>query len=382
MATNTGFVSNLLGKLSNAKSGLADALLGSAQVTPLTNNKYPAHIQDYLDNLETQPYMQDLLSKPKEEALTLDQYKEGVTQGLNFGVPEIANWQKENGINVPKTDEEISLAHTGDFNSYPLQAGLEGSERQGGILRDFFGGYRDNYLNGFKPDNWAPEKKSFSTHAGELLGSVGRFIDSPLGRGLIAGGLTAALGYKNPLKEGLAAVAGRQGAVTKDKLYRKQLQDMGIDTSDISGNITSDIYKDLANNTYRQNSLELRQQTAESQNRLRELQIEKQQILNSTLPEEQKAKLMKLNAEAAHAEEMQLARINYYNNAVANPLGWANYGLKADANERQNKEFEAKQKEMQAKLKALEELTGGNKPTAAAKQGGTTSSGTKYKVVK
>jgi hypothetical protein len=102
-------------------------------------------------------------------------------------------------------------------------------------------------------------------------------------------------------------------------------------------------------------------------NRLRELQIEKQRIINSTLPEMQKAKLLQENAKAAHAEEMQIARINYYNNAVANPLGWANYGLKVN----QYEDKKAKDAQEAANEQAIvDSLTGGSTPPATPKNDG------------
>jgi hypothetical protein len=109
-------------------------------------------------------------------------------------------------------------------------------------------------------------------------------------------------------------------------------------------------------------SLAIRQQTAQSMNNLRELQAEKQRIINSTLPEMQKAKLLQENAKAAHAEEMQLARINYYNNAIANPLGWANFGLKQDEQERKNAETQA---EIEAIKKMINPDNTNDKPQPA-----------------
>lgn len=341
---------------------LGSALFGVQPITTMQQNEqYPSGIQNFLDSLDKQPYMQGLLNQPKQTGLSLNQIKEGVAQGLNFGVPELADAQKELKINIPQTEEEKELAKTGLFNQYPLQAGLTAQPNQGGFFNDFMSGYRDNYDNAFNPDNLMPQNKGLATKTGELFGSIGRFIDSPLGRGLIAGGLTSALGYKNGLQEGLTAMVGRQNAQTQDKLYRQDLQNQGVDTSNIRGNITGNIYKNLSNNIYRQNNLALRQQATESMNKLRELQIEKQKILNSTLPEEQKAKLIKLNAEAAHAEEMQIARINYYNNAVANPLGWANYGLKAD-------EVQKKAQQERERTNLIKEIVGGGGENKGQKQ--------------
>lgn len=230
-----------------------------------------------------------------------------------------------------------------------------------GLLNDIASGYRENYVTGFAAPNLGQNQttdgrnKGFAYRLGEGLGSVGRFIDSPLGRGVIAAGLNSALGYDNSLQEGLTAAVGRQNAQTTDRLYRQQLmRDYGYtpeDLQDVRGNIDSKTFNDLTKSQNSAMNVAIRQQTAQSMNKLRELQAEKQRIINSTLPEMQKAKLLQENAKAAHAEEMQLAKINYYNNAIANPLGWANFGLKQEESDRKNKES-------QAKIKALEELTG------------------------
>jgi len=256
MAVN--FLNNFKTKAGNFGSSLADALFGSTQTISTGGDKYPSGIQNYLDSLENQPYMQSLLNQPKETGLSLDQYKEGIAQGLNFGVPEIADAQKELKINIPKNNEEIELAKTGQFNSYPMQGGLMTSPRQGGFFDDFSRGYSENYNNGFKVDNLVPQNKNWATKIGEGFGSVGRFIDSPLGRGLLAAGLNSALGYDNSLQEGLTAFVGRQNAQTEDKIYRNQLKQAGFtdeDLSQIRGNLTGDIYKNLASNYYKNRKL-------------------------------------------------------------------------------------------------------------------------------
>ena len=115
-------------------------------------------------------------------------------------------------------------------------------------LSDFASGYRDNYKNRWGQTD-LPQEKNWATRIGEGLGTVGRFIDSPLGRGLIAGGLNSALGYSNSLGEGLTAAVGRQNAQTADRVYRKQLGQMGYsqqDLDNITGDITPTIYKGLA----------------------------------------------------------------------------------------------------------------------------------------
>lgn len=115
-------------------------------------------------------------------------------------------------------------------------------------LSDFRSGYRDNYKNRWGQTD-LPQEKNWATRIGEGLGTVGRFIDSPTGRFALAAGLNSALGYNNSLQEGLNAAIGRQNAQTADRVYRKQLEQMGYsqqDLDNITGDITPSIYKGLA----------------------------------------------------------------------------------------------------------------------------------------
>lgn len=239
--------------------GITNGLFGSQPIEVSQGPQYPAAIQNYINTLDNQPFFKDLMNQPKQIAMTPEQYKEGFTQGLNFGVPELAEAHRVLGIKTPQTGEEIDLAKQGQFNSYPMQSILSAQPRQGGFLNDLAKGYRENYNNGFSPENLMPQNKNFATRTGELLGSVGRFTDSPLGRGLIAAGLNSAMGYEDSLKEGLSAYVGRQNARTADNLYRNQLQQLGYNNEDIDsikGNVTSDIYKNLASNAYKLKNLD------------------------------------------------------------------------------------------------------------------------------
>ena len=264
-----GLWNNLGNKFSNAGSALANALFGTQNITPMQQNqtKYPEAIQNYLDDMENQPYMQKLLNQPKQTGLTLDQYKEGFAQGLNFGVPEIADAQEALKINKPKTGEEIELAKTGQFNTYsqPLSAGLSATNRQGGLFNDITTGFRENYHNSFDPSNLAPQNKNFATRLGEGLGTVARFADSPLGRGLLAYGLNNALGYDDSGLEGITAFVGRQNARTADEIYRDSLIQSGIDVSKIKGNVTSDVYNKLIQAKQLQDNAAYRQMMANMQ---------------------------------------------------------------------------------------------------------------------
>ena len=327
-----GFWNNLTGKIGNAGGALANALLGSVNTTPIQQqSQYPDGIQNYLDSLDKQPYMQKLLNQPKQTGLTLDQYKEGIAQGLNFGIPEIADAQDALKINKPKTAEEINLAQTGQFNNYPIRAGLTGGQRQGGFLNDVYNGYQENYQNSFNPNNLAPQHKSWATRLGEGLGSVGRFIDSPLGRGLIAYGLNNALGYDDSVIEGLNAFIGRQNAQTADNIYRQNLANNGIDLSGIRGNVTSDVYKNVSNDIYRQNSLQAKRDIAEAKDNVSRARMIMTALNNGTItPQEAQIQMANYGITLNDVQESNNTRLlpyKQYAMQVAPQVALGNLGV-------------------------------------------------------
>lgn len=341
------FLNNLTGKLQNAGSSLANALFGSANISSTGGGQYPAGIQNYLDSLENQPYMQGLLNQPKQTGLSLDQYKQGIAQGLNFGVPEIADAQDALKINKPKTAEEIEQAKTGTFNSYPLQAGLSGGARQGGLINDFMSGYRENYNNSFDANNLVPQNKSLVTRFGEGLGTVGRFMDSPLGRGILAYGLNKALGYDDSALEGITAFVGRQNSRATDKLYRDDLLKQGIDVSNIKGNITGDMYNQLLRAKQLQDNAAYRQMMADMQAENNKIQ----QQFRADQFNYQKQK----DAEDRAFRRAQLGSENAYRNAQLG-LGYARLADARQARSAANKTEKAMQKQAETigNLEAIE----------------------------
>ena len=234
----------------NFKDKLVNALLGvPTQVEDITPNvSYGENIDNYLNTLGSQPYMQGLLNQPKETALTLDQYKQGVANGLNYGVPEIAKAQQTLGINIPKTGEDIELANVGQFNQPSmLSAGTTTTPRQGGFFNDLASGYRENATQGFNVNNLAPvQGKGLATRLGEGLGTLARFYDKPIGRMAVATGLSMLTGETNPLNEGVKAYVGRQNNMTQDRVYRNQLKQLGMTDDEVNaipGNVTKDVFE-------------------------------------------------------------------------------------------------------------------------------------------
>lgn len=238
----------------NLKERFVNALLGTPVQTESVKPYlgYGEKIDTATESLGEQPYMKPLLNQPKELGLTLDQYKEGFTQGLNYGVPEIAKLQDELGIRKPKTEAEIEAAKASAFNQPThLVTGTSNAPRQGGFLNDLARGYNENLNNGFDVENLAPnEDKGFATRIGEGLGTLARVQSSPLARGLMAGAIGLALGggAGGALAAGLGTAVGRQTNLTKDKAYRQNLQQMGYTQDEIDsipGLVTDGVYGNL-----------------------------------------------------------------------------------------------------------------------------------------
>lgn len=238
--------------MATLKNKFINALFGTpVQVEGVAPSaSYGQDVDNYLNTLGTQPYMQGLLNQPKETGLTLDQYKQGVANGLNYGVPEIAKAQQTLGINIPKTGEEIELANVGQFNQPSmLSTGTATSpSRQGGFFNDLASGYRENATQGFDVNNLAPQRKGLATRIGEGLGTLARFYNKPIGRMAVATGLSMLTDEANPLGEGVKAYVGRQTNMTKDKAYRQNLQQMGYTQEEIDsipGIVNDQVYTNL-----------------------------------------------------------------------------------------------------------------------------------------
>lgn len=162
-----------------------------------------------------------------------DEAIQGVSQGLNSGNKELAQFITDNKINTPKTAEEIALAKEGKFNDYtPVTSTISENPRVGGALRDVAGGYNENLNNAISLDNFGQNeipdgrKKGFAYRLGEGLGSISRFAQSPLGRGLIVGGLVGATGGDAlpMLAYGAGTTMQNQANRMNDKLYRNELK--------------------------------------------------------------------------------------------------------------------------------------------------------------
>lgn len=109
-----------------------------------------------------------------------------------------------------------------------ISSGVGTPTREGGIINDFVNGARENYTTRFNPQNlMGNDKKGFVYRLGEGIGSIGRMLESPLGRGLAVAGVVGALGGSagDALAYGLGTTAQNQQIKANDKLYRNSLID-------------------------------------------------------------------------------------------------------------------------------------------------------------
>lgn len=223
-------MNNLISKAKNSitstRNKFVDALLGKAQSYEQPQMQVGQGNAAFTDALMQDP---DYIAinadiKNPNKQLKLDQ----IYQGLNHGSSSIAKLQQEYGVKTPQTKEEIELAKKLAFNSpSTITSGIANKpERTGGFLNNINKGYNENYNESFKPSNLElGENKGLGYRIGEAAGTLGRFANSSLGRGLMTAAIVGATGGS-----GLEALAygGQAGLINqvakkKDSLYRNEL---------------------------------------------------------------------------------------------------------------------------------------------------------------
>jgi hypothetical protein len=271
--------------LQNAKEKFINALFGvPAEIEQAEGNvQYQYPTQRQADFMQGLPSNKDLLGKiqasPYNQGYTDEEIINRVAQGQNFGLGELAKEQREWGIKLPRANNELDEeAVRGNYlNVYQpkLQTGATTTPRQGGFFNDLAQGYQENATQGFNVQNLAPDQnKGLATRIGEGLGTLTRFANSPLGRGLIAYGTTRALGYDDPVEQGLIASVTRQGNVTRDKAYRQGLINMGVDEAQVNaipGIVSNDIFANFARAKQLQDNAEYRNMMLQNQQAQNEL---------------------------------------------------------------------------------------------------------------
>src|SRR5574344_2003734 len=147
-----------------------------------------------------------------------------------------------------------------DTASGIINSGVAQNPRTGGLLNDIASGFRENVSTPFAVSNLEPQQnKGFATRVGEGLGTASRFAASPLGRMALTAGIVGATGGSGlqALTYGATAGVGNQKLRTQDQFYRNQLQSDGVDTSNIQGYVTPEMYKNYSLGEYRSGLLDL-----------------------------------------------------------------------------------------------------------------------------
>lgn len=188
----------------------------------------------------------------------------GVAQGLNSGNKDIAAKIDELGINKPLSQADIDLAKQGQFNTPTLSTETI-SQFQPGFFNNFGAGFKENFSTPISANNFGQNtlddgrRKGFSYRAGEALGTFGRLLESPLGRGLLTAGIVGATGGS-----GLEALAygGQAGLINQtsrmnNQMYRNTLKnDYGYSDEDLGqvrGYINNDTFNNIVNSNYKSN---------------------------------------------------------------------------------------------------------------------------------
>lgn len=164
------------------------------------------------------------------------------------------------GGRTVNVDFESSNPETGEIEVNRV------SKYQPGLLNDIGAGARENFATGFAAPNWeqtvTPDgrNKGFGYRFGEGLGSLARFAESPLGRGLIMAGIVGASGGSGleALGYGTGAGLGNQQARMKDRMYRNELEKMGFDTTGIAGYVGDDTFNKIYQSKQLQDNAEYR----------------------------------------------------------------------------------------------------------------------------
>ena len=140
------------------------------------------------------------------------------------------------------------------------------SKYQPGLLDDIRAGARENFATGFAAPNWEQTKtpdgrnKGLGYRFGEGVGSLAKFAESPLGRGLIMAGIVGASGGSGLEALGYGTGAGllNQQSRLKDTMYRNELGKMGFDTTGIRGYISDDTFNKIFQSKQLQDNAEYR----------------------------------------------------------------------------------------------------------------------------
>lgn len=240
---------------------LFDRLIGRPQqIVPMTDDEFVAAAENgynkpLIDQIDwmnkNQGSFDDLTRQQWNNAGGYNTVRSNALIGNTSGIQSLDNFMDNAGL-----------------QKNVMSTGLKTIPEQRGFLSDLVKGYQENYNTPFSVENLQQDQnKGVASRIGEGLGTVARGIMSPAGRTVMTAGLISALGGAPDaaLTYGLTAGVTNQALRTQDALYRKGLEEQGVDTSKIRGWITDDVYKNYALANYRNASLRVRQNIANAQ---------------------------------------------------------------------------------------------------------------------
>lgn len=302
---------------------------------------------------------------------------------LLFGeaAPSTDNIGTGNGLPVTMRDEI-----TGEDVTYTPQNTSTVSEnpRVGGLFRDLGAGARENFVTGFAANNLLDNttddgrRKGFAYRLGEGLGSVGRFLESTPGRGLLTAAAVGLAGGNGAdmLAYGLQSSALNNRLRTQDKMYRDEMyrnslnslqnspefmmlndsekqaiiNNLKSEINNTRGYVTDDVYKNLVT------AQQLRD-NADYRNLMANLQMQNNQALQDFRKDQAEYQKIK---DAADREDRALTRaITARGQDMTYGLGMAR--LQADATKAANKaaaKQSAKQQDAMSTLNQIELIRG------------------------
>lgn len=347
-------MANLFELLTNAGNKIKTGLQNNAFLNNLTQRT--PYIED--SNAEWEKSMALEARKAQDEAQLAQKMQriQNNPNSLEARMYNFGNNLKDFNLGDALLGRQATPTDTMSADSNGLKITTSENPRIGGILRDIAGGYQENRFTPASLENLGQNtleggrQKGFAYKLGEGLGSISRLANSPLGRGLIVGGLVTATGG-NPLQAlayGGGATMLNQQNVMRDRAYRNDIvnsetqrimndtsltndqkenaiEQLQNQVSAYRGYMTPEVYSNLIrsqqlrdNAAYRKMYFDAQQENQKIANRFREMQYAGQQRQNA-IENQFKRESLDIQKEKAQNQGKQAGNIGNLN-AVSEQL--------------------------------------------------------------
>ena len=175
-------------------------------------------------------------------------------------------WEHLTGRTITM-DSDSTDPETGEMTTQRI------AKFQPGFFNNLTGGANENFITGFASPTQIEnqpvyDRKGIGYQIGKGLGSLANGLSTWAGDAWVAG------------SQGLNAGLQRQNLRVGDRAYREQLEGMGVDTSNIRGYITDDVYKNIVSMKQLKDNADYRNALLETQqnNQLVSQQIAKDKL--------------------------------------------------------------------------------------------------------